>query len=98
MNHRPFASVLRHIRSIAGAPYAAAEDDARLLERFIAARDEQAFEALLQRHGPMVLGVCRRLLTNPCDVEDAFQATFLVLIRKARSLRRRELVGKWLYG
>ncbi len=60
-------------------------------------RDEVAFAALLARHGPLVLGACRRLLANPADVEDAFQATFLVLVRKAGSLRDRRLLGAWLY-
>src|SRR5713101_1821210 len=72
--------------------------DGQLLGRFVATRDEAAFAALVRRHGPMVLGVCRRLLGNHHDAEDAFQATFLVLLRKARGLRRRELVGNWLYG
>jgi DNA-directed RNA polymerase specialized sigma24 family protein len=57
------------------------------LECFITRRDEVAFEALVRRHGPMVLGLCRRLLRNPQDAEDAFQATFLVLVRKAASIR-----------
>ena len=65
-------------------------DDGRLLDAFLNARDESAFVELLRRHGPLVLGVCRRLLRDPHDVEDAFQATFLVLIRKARSIGRRE--------
>jgi RNA polymerase sigma factor (sigma-70 family) len=60
--------------------------------------DEAAFEALLRRHGPMVLGVCRRVLRHPQDAEDAFQATFLVLVRKGGTLRARELLGNWLYG
>src|SRR5262249_52031173 len=60
--------------------------------------DETAFEALVARHGPMVLGVCRQILRDPNDVDDAFQATFLVLVRKAGSLRRCELLGNWLYG
>jgi RNA polymerase sigma factor (sigma-70 family) len=72
--------------------------EGELLERFVAARDEAAFEALIARHGPMVLGVCRHLLRDPNDVDDAFQATFLVLVRKAGSLRRRDLLGNWLYG
>src|SRR2546422_10635709 len=72
--------------------------DAELLGAFLAHHDEVAFEALVRRHGPMVLGVCRRLLANPCDAEDAFQATFLVLVRKAPSVRPREKVANWLYG
>jgi RNA polymerase sigma factor (sigma-70 family) len=72
--------------------------DGALLERFIAARDEAAFELIVRRHGPMVLGVCRRLLRHRQDAEDAFQATFLVLAHKAGSVRPREAVGNWLYG
>jgi len=72
--------------------------DGRLLECFITRRDEAAFEALVRRHGPMVLGVCRRMLRHSQDVEDAFQATFLVLIRKAAAIGQRELLGNWLYG
>jgi len=69
-----------------------------MLEMFISRRDEKAFAILVERHGPMVLGVCRRLLGNSTDAEDAFQATFLVLVRKARSVRPRNLVGNWLHG
>jgi RNA polymerase sigma factor (sigma-70 family) len=72
--------------------------DGQMLERFLTARDEAAFEALVRRHGPMVLGVCRRILNNHHDAEDAFQATFLVLVRKASSIMARETVGNWLYG
>lgn len=75
--------------------------DTELLDRFIAARGEEAeasFAALVQRHGPMVQGVCRRILGNPDDADDAFQATFLVLARKARAIARRELLANWLYG
>jgi RNA polymerase sigma-70 factor (ECF subfamily) len=75
-----------------------AESDAQLLERFVTERDESAFAALVSRHGPMVFGVCRRLLQNAQDAEDAFQATFLILVRKAASIGRRELLGNWLYG
>jgi DNA-directed RNA polymerase specialized sigma24 family protein len=70
----------------------------QLLDRFATARDESAFEALVECHGPMVLGVCRQFLRDPNDVEDAFQATFLVLVRKAGSLRQKDLLGNWLYG
>jgi RNA polymerase sigma factor (sigma-70 family) len=72
--------------------------DTQLLERFVLQRDETAFEALLHRHGPLVFGVCRRLLGDVHDAEDAFQATFLILARKAGGLRRRALLGNWLYG
>ncbi|MBX6312704.1 MAG: sigma-70 family RNA polymerase sigma factor, partial [Isosphaeraceae bacterium] len=69
-----------------------------LLERFVTRRDEAAFAALVGRYGPTVLGVCRARLDDPHDVEDAFQATFLVLARKAGSIRQPELLGPWLYG
>jgi len=72
--------------------------EGELLERFVTQRDEAAFEAIVARHGPMVLGVCRQLLRDPNDVDDAFQATFLVLVRKAGSLKRCDLLGNWLYG
>jgi RNA polymerase sigma factor (sigma-70 family) len=72
--------------------------DGELMERFMARHDADALEALIRRHGPMVLAVCRRVLGNEADAEDAFQAAFLVLVRKAASVRSRELVGSWLYG
>jgi RNA polymerase sigma factor (sigma-70 family) len=72
--------------------------DHALLDAFVTRREDAAFEALLQRHGPMVLAVCRRVLGNVHDAEDAFQATFLVLIRQAASVRKRAAVGSWLYG
>jgi RNA polymerase sigma factor (sigma-70 family) len=72
--------------------------DGDLLERFAREREEAAFAALVRRHGPMVLGVCRRVLRDAHLAEDAFQATFLVLARKAGSVARPELLGNWLYG
>ena len=72
--------------------------DGELLDRFADRRDEAAFEGLVARLGPMVLGVCRRMLADPHDVDDAFQATFLVLVRRAASIRDRDLVGPWLHG
>jgi RNA polymerase sigma factor (sigma-70 family) len=71
--------------------------DDQLLGRFLATRDGAAFEALMARHGPMVLRVCRSVLRNASDAEDAFQATFLVLVRKARTLRGRANLGGWLH-
>jgi RNA polymerase sigma-70 factor (ECF subfamily) len=67
--------------------------DGALFERFLSARDEAAFEILIRRHGPMVMGVCRRVLHDEHLAEDAFQATFLILVRKAATIRRRESIG-----
>jgi RNA polymerase sigma factor (sigma-70 family) len=72
--------------------------DGQLLECFVTRREEAAFEAIVRRHGPMVMGVCRRVLGNRHDAEDAFQATFLVLVRKAGAIMSRELLANWLYG
>ena len=72
--------------------------DGELLERFVTGRDEAAFEMLVRRHGRMVLGLCRRALRDDHEAEDAFQATFLVLVRNAGSIRKRESVASWLYG
>ncbi len=75
-----------------------APTDGQLLEAFVARGDGASFEALVHRHAAMVLGVCRRIVGNGHDADDAFQATFLVLVRKAGSIVPRELVGNWLYG
>jgi RNA polymerase sigma factor (sigma-70 family) len=88
--------LLHHLRRT--LPPAAADSDRTLLGRFTAARDEAAFAALVSRHGPMVLGVCRRVLGDRPAAEDAFQATFLTLARRAASIRGRDTVGGWLYG
>jgi RNA polymerase sigma factor (sigma-70 family) len=72
--------------------------DSRLLESFRLNRDEAAFEILVKRHGPMVLGVCRRVIGNVHDAEDAFQAVFLVLAKKAHAITQSDLIGNWLYG
>jgi RNA polymerase sigma factor (sigma-70 family) len=90
--------LLRYLRRAAYFQDEGQLTDGQLLELFLAQREETAFEELVRRHGPMVLGVCRRVLHNEHDVEDAFQATFLVLVRKADSVQPRELVGHWLYG
>jgi RNA polymerase sigma factor (sigma-70 family) len=73
-------------------------DESQLLDRFLALGDESSFEAIVGRHGPMVLGVCRHVLDDQHDVEDAFQATFLILVKKARSIRDRDVLGTWLHG
>jgi RNA polymerase sigma factor (sigma-70 family) len=91
-------NVLQHLRGLAVAPADAGRGDHDLLERFLTQKDETAFEALVRRHGPMVLGVCRRVLGDPDAAEDAFQATFLVFVRKAAAIARRERLGNWLYG
>jgi RNA polymerase sigma factor (sigma-70 family) len=95
---RPLSSFLRHFRRQLAVPEAGELTDAALLGRFADDRDETAFATLMQRHGPMVLGVCRRLLHDPNDADDAFQATFLVLARKAGSVGQPDRLANWLYG
>jgi DNA-directed RNA polymerase specialized sigma24 family protein len=85
--------VWRHVRRLVAAEAAEPLRDHQLLERFAADRDEAAFAALVRRHGPMVLATCRRVLRHAQDAEDAFQATFLILARKAGSIRRSESAG-----
>jgi RNA polymerase sigma factor (sigma-70 family) len=94
----PAGKVLHRLRAAALVPAASGPGDGPLLEQFVARRDEAAFAALLRRHGPMVLGVCRRLLAHEQDAEDAFQATFLVLARRAAAVLPAAMVGNWLYG
>jgi len=90
--------VLRHIRQLVGAPSGDDASDGQLLARFIATRDQDAFAALVERHGPLVWSVCRRALSIEQDAEDVFQATFLVLARKASAIRKHDSVSSWLYG
>jgi RNA polymerase sigma factor (sigma-70 family) len=89
--------VLRHIRQLTAARKDPELPDHQLLERFARQKDADAFAALLKRHGPMVLGVCRGVLHDLHDAEDAFQAAFVLLAQKAGSIHRREAVGAWLY-
>src|SRR5690242_9659067 len=94
----PLNRLLPHLRRALAPGEGAAPTDGQLLEAFLRRRDGPALEALIRRHGAMVWGVCRRVLGDHHAAEDAFQATFLVLVRKAGSIRRRDLVGNWLYG
>src|SRR5262245_53226616 len=87
----------RYLRSAAGLPDHGISDR-QLLDRFAGENDEAAFAELVRRHGSMVLGVCRRIVGNTHDAADAFQATFLVLARKARSVADLPSLGAWLHG
>jgi RNA polymerase sigma factor (sigma-70 family) len=88
----------RHLRTLIARQTNSSPTDQQLLERFLTQRSEASFAALVERHGPMVLGVCRRVLHHTHDAEDAFQATFLVLARKASSIRKQESLGSYLHG
>jgi RNA polymerase sigma factor (sigma-70 family) len=94
----PIREVLHFLREALAPTQGPDRSDGQLLTAFVEKRDETALEALLQRHAAMVWGVCRRLLRNEQDAEDAFQATFLVLVRRAASIGSRELLANWLYG
>src|SRR5262249_44397599 len=86
------------MQNVAGSTSQSEPTDERLLRDYVASQDAGAFTAIMRRHGGMVSAVCRRMLWREQDVEDAFQATFLVLMRKAPSLSRPNLLGHWLYG
>src|SRR5579884_4117276 len=90
-------TLLAYLRRLGRSP-AIESSDAQLLERFADQRDEAAFAALMRRHGPLVWSVCRRVLAEEHAAEDAFQATFLVLVRKAHSVSKRASIRSWLYG
>jgi RNA polymerase sigma factor (sigma-70 family) len=94
----PHTPLLRHFRQVTAAGELATWPDGALLRRFREDRNDNAFTALVRRHGPMVLAVCRRVLRDGQEAEDAMQATFLVLARKAGSLRRPEGLAAWLHG
>ena len=98
MAAEPPTPLARQLRRAAGLPDPDPPTDGQLLDRFRTGRDEAAFAELVERHGPMVLGVCRRVLRHEADADDAFQAAFLVLLRRAAELAGRETVGNWLYG
>src|SRR6202011_5898200 len=91
-------SLVRHIRRVVQRHNDGETPDGELLKRFVAHRDEAAFATLVRRYGPLVFGVCQRVLHHRQDAEDAFQATFLVLLHRAGSIARPELLGNWLYG
>src|SRR5262249_901440 len=92
------SSILQLIHRVGKDDRVRQSPDRILLEQFCEQRDEPAFATLLYRHGPMVRGVCRTVLRNEADVEDAFQATFLILARKAASIRKAASVANWLHG
>jgi RNA polymerase sigma factor (sigma-70 family) len=92
------SAVMSHLRQLVGGWPAQNVGDAQLLDRFVRGRDEVALEALVRRHGRLVWGVCRRVLSDGPDAEDAFQATFLVLVRRAGAIRKSDSVASWLYG
>src|SRR5580692_393923 len=89
--------VLCHLYRMAGAERAVERTDAELLRDFLQHHEESAFSTLLQRHGGLVMRVCRRILPRRQDAEDAFQATFLTLVRHASTIRQTETVGSWLH-
>ena len=97
MNHRLFKTLLQHVTALTADP-ADGVADAVLMQRFIETNDELAFSELVRRHGPMVWAVCRHLLPNHADAEDAFQATFLALVRAAKSVRTTDGLGGFLHG
>src|SRR5262245_132932 len=97
MLHAQLNGVLSHLRQAVGVSGPGGPTDGELLDRFVANRDQAAFELLVWRHGAMVLQACRRLLARPEDAEDAFQATFLALVRRARSIKRGQVVAGWLH-
>ncbi|MCI0455814.1 MAG: sigma-70 family RNA polymerase sigma factor [Gemmataceae bacterium] len=98
MANAQLGPVLRHIRKLVAAQQTKERTDVQLLHAFTAHNDHSAFAALMHRHGPLVLGVCRHVLHHVQDAEDAFQATFLVLARKAASIRKGEALVSWLHG
>jgi RNA polymerase sigma factor (sigma-70 family) len=98
MPTKPMSEVVQHLRRAVLLQDRAGLTDGQLLGCFLEHRDEAALAALVKRHGPMVWGVCRRVLPNHHDAEDAFQATFLVFVRKAASIASPELLANWLYG
>jgi RNA polymerase sigma factor (sigma-70 family) len=98
MSHSALAAGLRHLRNVIASQHYREDSDEQLLHTFAAQRDDSAFAALVRRHGPMVLNVCRRVLGQEQDAEDAFQATFLVLAQSAATLRKKASLASFLHG
>src|ERR1700687_1410508 len=98
MSTSDLTCVLGYVRRLAGANEERDPSDGELLEGFCTQHEETALAILVQRHGPMVLAVCRRMVDDANDAEDVFQATFLVLARRAKAIRKQESVASWLHG
>src|SRR5438309_1633261 len=98
MANTQLGAVVRHIRRLRSEESGRAGSDGELIAAFSSRNDQAAFAGLVERYGPLVLGVCRRVLRQEQDAEDAFQATFLVLARNAGAIRKRESLGSWLHG
>ena len=101
MKPRKTASAWREIETLVNVGSLGVMTDGQLLDRFLdnpGPGREESFRIIVERHGPMVLALCRSLVSDPHEAEDAFQATFLVLVSKADSIRKREVIGPWLYG
>src|SRR5262245_48206203 len=98
MTRAPLTTLLRQVRSIAASGEQPGRSDGELLRAFLDSGHEQAFAEIVRRHGAMVLGVCRRSLGSLPDAEDAFQATFLLLLRRASSIRKANSLASWLHG
>src|SRR5262245_61303752 len=92
------AEALTYVRKWVRSRAIRPESDGELWERLVTSRDETAFATLVDRYGALILGVCRRVLRRQQDIDDAFQATFLILTRNARSIVKRSSLGSWLYG
>ena len=94
----PLTSVVQHLQTLARANATDHHSDQQLVQRCTSTADPEAFAALVRRHGPLVHGVCRRVLGAGPDVDDVFQATFVVLLKKVASIRKQASVASWLYG